>query len=101
MEVSAVSAPVLEASKELPDELFFALVLLEREAKNEAYGATSSRVLDELVKLLKDRDLAALRHTHRTLFGRIVEPGDDVARAHDLIGKFFAAADGGEERAAS
>ena len=89
VDVPPVSSNVLEASRELPDQLFFSLVLLEREAKNEAYGSTSVRVLDELVKLLKDRDLDALQHTYMTLFGRIVEPGDDVRRALELIEQFF------------
>jgi len=87
--VSALSSRVLEAGEELPDQLFFALVLLEREAKNEAYGTTSVRVIEELVKLLKDRDLDTLQHTFRTLFGRVVEPGDDVRRAHEMIASYF------------
>ena len=89
VEVSPLSSRVLEAGEELPDQLFFALVLLEREAKNEAYGTTSLRVVEELVKLLKERDLDTLQHTFRTLFGRIVEPGDDVRRAYEMIGSFF------------
>ena len=87
--VSALSSRVLAAGEELPDQLFFALVLLEREAKNEAYGTTSVRVIEELVKLLKDRDLDTLQHTFRTLFGRIVEPGDDVRRAAEMIATYF------------
>ncbi len=87
--VSSLSSRVLEAGEELPDQLFFALVLLEREAKNEAYGTTSIRVLGELVKLLKDRDLDTLQHTFRTLFSRIVEPGDDIHRALKMIDSYF------------
>ena len=95
MEVSSVPSQVIEAGEELPDHLFFALVLLEREAKNEAYGSTSIRVLEELAKLLRDRDFEALRHTRATLFSRIVEPGDDILRARELIdGHFVEAADG-------
>ncbi len=89
VEVSALSSRVLEAGEELPDQLFFALVLLEREAKNEAYGTTSVRVVEELVKLLKDRDLDTLQHTFRTLFGRIVEPGEDIRRALKMIDTYF------------
>jgi hypothetical protein len=105
MGVSPLSTRVLEAGKELPDNLFFALVLLEREVKNDAYGTTSVRVLEELVKLLKERDLDALQHTHRTLFGRVVEPGDDVGRARELIESYFreaaaAESEGGAERSA-
>lgn len=84
-----LASRVLESGQELPDHLFFALVLLEREARNEAYGTTSVRVLEELVKLLKSRDLEALQHTYRTLFGRIMEPSDDTRRALDLIERFF------------
>ncbi len=89
VEVSALSSRVLEAGEELPDQLFFALVLLERETRNEAYGTTSVRVIEELVKLLKDRDLDTLQHTFRTLFGRIVEPGEDVRRALKMIDAYF------------
>lgn len=86
---SPLTSRVLESGQELPDHLFFALVLLEREARNEAYGTTSVRVLEELVKLLKTRDFGALQHTYRTLFGRVVEPGDDTRRAFDLIERYF------------
>lgn len=90
VDVSPLSSRVLEAGEELPDALFFSLVLLERETRNEAYGTTSVRVLEELVKLLKERDLEALQHTYRTLFTRIVQPGDDVRRAEELIEEHFA-----------
>ena len=86
---SPLTSQVLESGRELPDHLFFALVLLEREARNEAYGTTSVRVLEELVQLLRRRDFAALQHTYPTLFGRIVEPGDDTRRALDLIERYF------------
>ncbi len=89
VEVSQLPSRVLEASKELPDQLFFALVLLEREAKNDAYGSTSLRVVEELVKLLKERDIETLRHTCRTLFERIVEPGEDIRRAQEMIDSYF------------
>lgn len=86
---SALTSKMMDAGRELPDQLFFALVLLERESRNESYGSTSRRVLDELVKLLKARDLEALQHTFRTLFGRVVEPGADVRRAQELIESHF------------
>ena len=89
VEVSPLSSRVLEVGEQLPDQLFFALVLLEREAKNEAYGTTSIRVIEELVKLLKERDTEALQHTFKTLFSRIVEPGDDILRAHQMIDSYF------------
>jgi len=90
---------------DLPEPLFFAQVLLERDAGREGYGPTSQRVLEELVKLLQERDVDTLRHTYRTLFGRILEPREDVRRARDLIGEFYASPEGrkagkeGKERA--
>lgn len=87
-----------EASKprrpDLPEPLFFALVLLERDAGREGYGPTSQRVLEELIKLLQDRDVDTLRHTYRTLFGRVLEPREDVRRARDLIGEHYASPEG-------
>lgn len=74
---------------ELPDPLFFALVLLEREFSRSAYGPTSQRVIEELIKLLQERDFETLGLTYRTLCGRIVEPGGDVRRAYDLMRGYF------------
>ena len=74
--------------RELPDPLFFALVLLEREFSMSAYGPTSKRAIEELIKLLQARDLETLRLTYQTLFNRVVEPGRDVDRAHELIRDF-------------
>lgn len=85
VDVSPLSNRMLEAGRELPDQLFFAYVRLERASKSETYGMTSRRVLEELVKLLKNRDLETLQHTYRTLFSRIVEPGDDILRAQEMI----------------
>ena len=99
MEVSSLPNRILEVGEELPEQLFFALVVLEREARNESYGATSVRVLEELVKLLRERDFETLQHTRSTLFQRIVEPGDDILRARELIDGYFVEADleGAEE----
>lgn len=79
---------------DLPEPLFFAQVLLERDAGREGYGPTSQRVLEELIKLLQERDVDTLRHTYRTLFGRILEPREDVRRARDLIGDYYGSAEG-------
>jgi hypothetical protein len=73
----------------LPDPLFFSLVILEREFGRPNYGPTSQRVLEELIKLLREPDLDTLRLTYRTLFGRIVEPGKDVQRVLELIHGYF------------
>ena len=42
--------------------------------------------------MLKGRNLEVLQHTHRTLFGRIVEPGDDIRRVQELIETYFSGA---------
>lgn len=78
-----------EPETDLPDPLFFALILLEREFGRSAYGPTSQRVLEELIELLQERDLEALGLTYRTMCGRIVEPGGDVRRACDLMETYF------------
>ncbi len=92
LEATAVSPPTGgmagQPPEELPDPLFFALVLLEREFSMSAYGPTSKRAIEELIKLLQARDLETLRLTYRTLFNRIVEPAGDVRRAQELIRSF-------------
>ena len=75
--------------EELPDPLFFALVLLEREFGLSTYGPTSQRSIEAIIKLLRDRDLETLHMTFQTLFGRIVEPGRDVNRAQELVQTFL------------
>ena len=76
---------------DLPEPLFFALVLLDRDAERGDYGHSSRRVLGELIKLLQEGDLETLRATWRTLLGRIVEPRQDVRRAAELLEGWFAA----------
>lgn len=76
---------------ELPEDLFFALVLLEREAERPTYGPTPRRILRELAKLLREGDVETLRHTYRTLFARIREPGGDLRRAIGLVERYFEA----------
>jgi len=84
---STVAPP--PAAGELPEPLLFALVLLEREAERKIHARVSQRALDEIAKLLQEHDLETLRHTWRTLFGRIVEPREDAARAHELVAAYF------------
>ena len=74
---------------DLPEPLFFALVLLERDHQRGDYGHTSERVLGELCKLLHAGDVETLELTYRTLFGRIVDPRQDVQRAEELIDGYF------------
>jgi hypothetical protein len=91
------AAPRPQASPaDLPEPLFFSLVLLERDAERGDYGHTSQRVLSELIKLLQQGDVETLRLTYRTLLGRIVDPRADVRRAEELIDGFFT--DGAEMR---
>lgn len=71
------------------DPLFFALVLLEREFTRSAYGPTSQRAIEQVIKLLQERDHDTLRSTYRSLFNRVVEPGQDVRRAYELIDGHF------------
>lgn len=77
----------------LPDPLFYSLVILEREYTRPSYGPTAQRAIEEIVKLLRDRDLETLGLTYRTLFGRIVEPGRDVQRVNELLDRHFDGAD--------
>ncbi len=74
----------------LPEALSFAHALLEREVGNAELGRTSQRVLRELVKLLDEGDVETLRHVHRTLFGRISDPSDNVRKAEWLVQDHFA-----------
>jgi hypothetical protein len=74
---------------ELPDPLFFSLVILEREFGRPSYGPTSQRVIEELIKLLREPDLDTLRLTYRTLLGRVGEPGKDMQRVLELIHGYF------------
>jgi hypothetical protein len=88
-----VTAPTESGSSKsdepLPDPLFYSLVILEREYTRPSYGPTAQRAIEEIVKLLRDRDLETLGLTYRTLFGRIVEPGRDVQRVHELLDRHF------------
>jgi hypothetical protein len=85
----------LKDSDEIEDPLFFALVLLEREFSLSSLGPTSQRTIEELIKLLRERDVDTLALTYRTLFGRIVEPSMDVARARELVRSYFRRRRGG------
>ena len=84
-----VITPPAKSDDPLPDPLFYSLVILEREGTRPSYGPTAQRAIEEIVKLLRDRDLETLRLTSRTLFGRIVEPGRDVQRVQELLEKHF------------
>lgn len=79
---------------DLPEPLLFALVLLEREAERAIHERVAQRALEQIVKLLQEQDLETLRHTWRTLFGRIAEPREDAVRARELVAGYFSG--GGE-----
>ncbi len=87
----AETGPPAGAAPGLPEALSFAQTLLEREVGNAELGRSAQRVLRELVKLLDEGDVETLRHVHRTLFGRIAEPTDNVRKAEWLVQDHFAA----------
>lgn len=76
--------------EELPEALFFALMLLERDQQRQEHHPEDRRILREVVKLLAQGDLETLRHTHRTLFSRVREASDEVQRSRELLEDFFA-----------
>lgn len=83
--VQGEAAIASTGSGDLADPLFFALILLEREFARSAYGPTSQRVIEELIKLLHAGDREALASQYEGLCARIVEPGPDIRRAFDLL----------------
>lgn len=76
-------------SGELHDSLFFALVLLEREAGRAGNGPTSHKAVEELVRLLRRRELEELSSRYESVFSEIFEPSEDVVRARELVHDFF------------
>ncbi|MBZ0112817.1 MAG: hypothetical protein K8J08_10180 [Thermoanaerobaculia bacterium] len=76
-------------SEELPEKLFFALVLLEREGELSSHGPAVRRILTELSNLLREGDLETLKHTYRTLFGRFKDPSENLEKANRLVTEFF------------
>lgn len=86
---AAAAAPTADPD-EFPDPLLLAMVLLERESEQRLHTPAAQRALDEIVKLLQERDFETLRLTWRTLFGRIPEPREDAARARELVARHFA-----------
>ena len=66
-----------------------ALSLLDEELVMERVPSGSSRILQEIVNLLRASDLEALRHTYQTLFGRIDSPTEDIVRSEEIIREHF------------
>ncbi len=85
-----LKSAVPKDSDELPEPLFFALMLLTRDRRRSDRAPEDRRILREMVKLLEQGELETLRHTHRTLFGRIREATDEVQRSRELVSDFFA-----------
>ncbi len=77
------------ASAELADPLFYSLVILEREFARPSYGPTSRKMIEELIRLLRERDLEGLAVSYQTLFGKIVEPGKDLQRVFRAMQGYF------------
>jgi hypothetical protein len=76
-----------------PELLQEALVLLAQEAEQSRLPEGSSRIVQELINLLRASDLEALRHTYQTLFGRIESPTEEITRSEDIIREHFQAED--------
>jgi hypothetical protein len=78
-----------EEREPLPETLAFALLMLERDGKQEGYTPAARRALEQAATLLREGDLETLRATHRTLFARVPEPSDDARRARQLIAEHY------------
>ncbi len=100
---SAVHVPLAvpedDPADEFPESLLLAMVLLEREAEQQVHPPAAQRALDELVKLLQERDFETLGATWRTLFGRIAAPGEDAVQARELVARRFGPGSGAEASA--
>jgi hypothetical protein len=76
---------------QLPDELFFAQVLLEREAEKAGGGPTFRRVVEELLTHLRAGDVETLRREYVELFAQVTHTSDDFARVRQLVSDHFEA----------
>ncbi|MEM1245474.1 MAG: hypothetical protein AAGK22_03820 [Acidobacteriota bacterium] len=70
---------------EVDESLLFAQVLLERETEKSGFGPNTKRILEELARLLRDRDYEKLGASYESLFAKIVHPSEDIERARVLI----------------
>ncbi|HVS64826.1 MAG TPA: hypothetical protein VMT85_15125 [Thermoanaerobaculia bacterium] len=75
---------------ELPEDLFFAQILLERELERAGGGSSHRAALEECLDLLRSGDVAALGRRHPELFEQVLHPSDDFRRAAEMIGRHFA-----------
>jgi cytoskeletal protein CcmA (bactofilin family) len=77
------------ADGELPDALFFAMVLLEREFEKSSGGPTQRRVVQELLRLLRAHDIEQLRRSYDGLVRQLVHPSEDLRRVRELLQSYF------------
>jgi hypothetical protein len=77
------------ADGELPDALFFAMVLLEREFEKASGGPTQRRVVQEILRLLRAHDLEQLRRAHDGLLRQVAHPSEDLRRVGELLQSYF------------
>lgn len=75
----------------LPEPLRFAQSLLVRELEDDELPRAARRVLQELANLIEERDVETLRSTHRSLFAKLKDAGDNVRKAEWLIQDHFEA----------
>jgi len=75
--------------EKLPDTLFYAQVLLERESHKVGAGPNTQRVVKELTTMLRNGQLTRLERTHPVLFAEVVRPSADLSRAMGMIGSHF------------
>jgi hypothetical protein len=77
------------ANGDLPDALFFAMVLLEREFEKASGGPTQRRVVQELLRLLRAHDVEQLRGSHDGLLRQVPHPSEDLRRVRELLSSYF------------
>jgi hypothetical protein len=87
--VGLEDAPPGDSQGELPDALFFVMVLLEREFEKSGGGPTQRRVVQELLRLLRAHDVEQLRRTHEGLLRQVSHPSEDLRRVRELLSSFF------------
>ena len=75
--------------EQLPDTLFYAQVLLERESHKVGAGPNTQNVVQELLGMLRDGQVARLGQTHQGLFNDVVRPSADLKRAMGMIATHF------------
>lgn len=88
VDVAAATEPV-PAVEQLPDTLFYAQVLLERESHKVGAGPNTQRVVQDLLSMLRDGEVGRLGQRHQALFEDVVRPSADLRRAMGMIASHF------------